>query len=403
MKRTILFLFLVTIILHSKAQQSIKATNVHYEGIDEKTVQINYDLPENLTDELMISIKLKNNNKPEFEVIPKTVSGSVGKGHFSGKGQKILWMYLVDVPNGIKDEGYLFDITVEKYDPENINPQDRMLDYTMHTGQKITVYCPTGFGGEGKVKVHKGVEFLSASYPEIMTADILYAYNDTVLIKTCADLTSVFASKNLMPVKNLILKRNGQKVVYPLPLVKQNIENNPLAKGYKHKGEWYPIITAPYFKNYATYGINVMWFYNRSFNIYGINVGGIINQIDNKGVGVNVGGLVLKNNGTLSGINASAAIVSKGTLTGINASAVTVSDGEVDGLSCGALLASKDASGVMINGIGNFVLNRAKGVMIGTANYAKELHGFQIGLINIAENNKFLKVFPIFNFHFGKH
>ncbi len=40
--------------------------------------------------------------------------------------------------------------------------------------------------------------------------------------------------------------------------------------------------------------------------------------------------------------------------------------------------------------------------MIGLVYYAKELHGIQIGLINIAGNNKILKVLQIINFHSGE-
>jgi hypothetical protein len=49
----------------------------------------------------------------------------------------------------------------------------------------------------------------------------------------------------------------------------------------------------------------------------------------------------------------------------------------------------------------NRVRGRQTGLTIGIVNYARELHGFQLGLINIAGNNRGLaKILPIVNAHF---
>lgn len=42
------------------------------------------------------------------------------------------------------------------------------------------------------------------------------------------------------------------------------------------------------------------------------------------------------------------------------------------------------------------------GLQLGLVNYAVQLHGIQIGLINIIKNGGMLPIFPIFNFSFDK-
>jgi hypothetical protein len=57
-----------------------------------------------------------------------------------------------------------------------------------------------------------------------------------------------------------------------------------------------------------------------------------------------------------------------------------------------------------LRGVSLSVYNRVTGVQrgltIGVLNYARELHGFQVGVVNVADNNRGLaRVLPVLNFH----
>lgn len=56
-------------------------------------------------------------------------------------------------------------------------------------------------------------------------------------------------------------------------------------------------------------------------------------------------------------------------------------------------------SGVSISAY-NRVIAVQRGLTIGLLNYARELHGFQVGVVNVAGNNRGLaRVLPLVNFH----
>jgi hypothetical protein len=64
-----------------------------------------------------------------------------------------------------------------------------------------------------------------------------------------------------------------------------------------------------------------------------------------------------------------------------------------------AWLRAEQLEGASI-GVYNRVVGSQVGLAIGLVNYAKELHGLQLGLINIAGNNRGLaRVLPVLNLH----
>ena len=117
----------------------------------------------------------------------------------------------------------------------------------------------------------------------------------------------------------------------------------------------------------------------------GINIGGI-GLVSSKGMtGINIGGFAAVSDGDVTGINfAGFALYSFNDITGLNLSA-TISSYNTTGLSASLYHSTE---------------NSMKGISISLINYAVELYGVQIGLINIAENNPSpLKVLPFINVH----
>ena len=74
----------------------------------------------------------------------------------------------------------------------------------------------------------------------------------------------------------------------------------------------------------------------------------------------------------------------------------------INGATIGVYFVSTEKlNGVSVSLIQN-VIDEQNGVSIGIVNKSKKLHGIQIGLWNIAENNHFFKRMPIINFNFRK-
>ncbi len=169
-------------------------------------------------------------------------------------------------------------------------------------------------------------------------------------------------------------------------------------------------------------------------DMFGINFGGLATVANGELRGINFGGLAVIANKDMSGINfGGLAAVANGSMSGINiGGAAVVSTEDITGLSIaiGAIVSKGLINGVNIAGykteayefagvnlacgwseIENFTglsisgYNRIKGVqtglVIGLFNSSDELHGVQLGLINIAKNNRGIaKVLPFVNFHF---
>jgi len=78
-----------------------KAENVRLEQkIVDKTLEVYYDLPEDLGKPYVVSFELFKKSDKTFKVTPKTLTGNAGWGYFSGKNNKIVWHYLIDFPDG---------------------------------------------------------------------------------------------------------------------------------------------------------------------------------------------------------------------------------------------------------------------------------------------------------------
>jgi hypothetical protein len=152
----------------------------------------------------------------------------------------------------------------------------------------------------------------------------------------------------------------------------------------------------------------------------GILVGGLGVGAGKDVEGIMVGGLGVGAGGDLTGLSIGGVGVGVGqTLRGVAIGGVGVGAVDVRGLALAGFAAgARDVRGALVaagwtrlehgtlRGVAVSSFNQMKGVQrglaIGVVNYAEELHGVQIGLVNIARNNsRGTRVLPIFNVHRG--
>lgn len=151
----------------------------------------------------------------------------------------------------------------------------------------------------------------------------------------------------------------------------------------------------------------------------GLNLGGLANVAQGRLRGINLAGLALVGSGGVAGLNlAGLAITSdRAPISGLNLTLGAIeTDGpvrwvsfagykvdspDVRGLSINPIrLKAVDLSGVAIGGY-NRVEGVQRGLTIGIFNWARELRGVQIGLLNYAGNNEPpFRLVPILNAHF---
>jgi hypothetical protein len=60
-----------------------------------------------------VSVVLLREGDPTFRIVPKAVSGSVGKGKYAGANQTIYWNYKRDIQYEPQGDDYYFEIIVE--------------------------------------------------------------------------------------------------------------------------------------------------------------------------------------------------------------------------------------------------------------------------------------------------
>ncbi len=149
----------------------------------------------------------------------------------------------------------------------------------------------------------------------------------------------------------------------------------------------------------------------------GINIGGLAAVAQGGMRGLSVGGLAVVAEEGVSGLTvAGLAIVGLESVRGIAVTLGAVeSASSVRGLAvAGYRIKSPDVRGFVIpvawlraealRGVSisayNRVLASQRGLTIGLVNYARELHGFQLGVLNIAGNNRGVaRVLPVMNAH----
>ena len=153
-------------------------------------------------------------------------------------------------------------------------------------------------------------------------------------------------------------------------------------------------------------------------NMYGLNLSGLANVSEMNVYGINFAGLAQVAGADLYGLTiAGLAIVAESNMKGIGVSLGKIAGGySISGLHfTGYKIETKDLAGISgsiawietdyMKGVGISVFNQIRkqqqGITIGLVNFTEVLHGLQIGLINIAENNPApFKILPVINAHF---
>ena len=82
-------------------------------GLAGNVVVITYDLVANSELTFDIGIVLRRESDSNFKLIPRTLSGAIGKGKHAGAGREIRWDYLKDVPGGLQGDDYHFEFAVQ--------------------------------------------------------------------------------------------------------------------------------------------------------------------------------------------------------------------------------------------------------------------------------------------------
>lgn len=89
--------------------EDITVKNVRFE-VSGNRILITYDLTGPSDQTYIIKVTLKRRQIPSYENVPKTVSGDIGEGKYSGTGRQINWEMLRDYPNGLEGDDYYFRI-----------------------------------------------------------------------------------------------------------------------------------------------------------------------------------------------------------------------------------------------------------------------------------------------------
>jgi len=127
----------------------------------------------------------------------------------------------------------------------------------------------------------------------------------------------------------------------------------------------------------------------------GVGAGGDVTGAVVGGVGVGAGG-------ELRGLGVGGVGVGVGRLTGLAVAGFGVGGREVVGVALAPAYA-RITEGGLLRGVTvaafNHVQGEQRGLTIGVLNVARELHGVQVGLVNIAWNKPSWRVLPLVNYH----
>ena len=153
-------------------------------------------------------------------------------------------------------------------------------------------------------------------------------------------------------------------------------------------------------------------------NVTGITVAGIAAGAGGNSTGINIAGIASGAGGDVTGLTIAGIATGAGrTLTGLAVAGIAAGAPRIRGVTlAGVASGGEDIRGVVIagawmrvergeiRGVSVSSFNQVKGVQrglaIGIVNFAEELHGAQIGLINIARNNPSgRRVLPVINWH----
>lgn len=137
-------------------------------------------------------------------------------------------------------------------------------------------------------------------------------------------------------------------------------------------------------------------------DVHGLTIAGIAAGAGGDLTGITIAGIAAGAGGTLKGLTIAGIAAGAPRLRGVALSAIAAGGQDVKGLVFAGAYMKIDKgefSGVTVSSY-NHIKGVQHGLAIGLLNYTEELHGVQVGLINIARNNPSgARVLPIANWH----
>jgi hypothetical protein len=134
-------------------------------------------------------------------------------------------------------------------------------------------------------------------------------------------------------------------------------------------------------------------------DVRGITIGGIGVGAGGDVIGLSIGGVGVGSGGTVRGVTIGGIGVGAPRVEGLALSAFSVGGGDIHAivLAPGYFKVERGGTfeGASVFSAYNRVLGRQTGLTIGVVNYARELHGVQIGLINVSDNDGVRRFLPL--------
>ena len=100
------------VVAQEQSKGQIRVDNGHW-VLEGDIVVITYDLPADPELTYDVGIVMTREGDAIFRVVPKTVTGAIGKGKFAGLKKVIRWDYRKDVAAGLSADDYQFDFSVQ--------------------------------------------------------------------------------------------------------------------------------------------------------------------------------------------------------------------------------------------------------------------------------------------------
>lgn len=110
MKSILILLFLCWV--RPCCSQNPAPANIFHRMIGDR-IEIFYDLPRN-TDTLEVVIWFRKKSDPGMKYRLRYAKGSIGNGVFSGKRQKVVWLYKKEPPHLFTGSGFYYEVHVRK-------------------------------------------------------------------------------------------------------------------------------------------------------------------------------------------------------------------------------------------------------------------------------------------------
>jgi hypothetical protein len=139
-------------------------------------------------------------------------------------------------------------------------------------------------------------------------------------------------------------------------------------------------------------------------NVTGLTIGGLAAGAGQKMTGVNIGGLGVGAGQELCGLSFALLGAGSPTIEGVTVAGLAVGGVEITGLTVALAHVRIEDDGILTGLTASaftYIKGLLKGVSLGIVNYAYEVSGIQIGLVNfVADNPSGLKILPLFNTSF---